>query len=374
MDDERRWQQVCARDAAADGRFVYAVRTTGVYCRPSCASRPARRENVLFFDTPVDAQAGGYRACKRCRPDGEAPQQHRREQMLAACRALEQSEAGIALADLAAAAGLSPHHFHRLFREVIGLTPKAYWQAVRARRLADALPQSASVTEAMLDAGFNSPSAFYGAQRQAGAAPRRLREGGRGLRLRHAVEPCSLGWMLLAATETGVCLIEFGAEPQPLQDRLEARYPQAEQMPADAAFRAWVREVLDHVEQPRGELHLPLDVQGTVFQQRVWQALRAVPCGQTVSYAELARRVGQPGSARAVARACASNEVAVAIPCHRVVRGDGSLSGYRWGPERKAELLRREAAGVAAAADGPGRDGPPAEPPEPGLRSARRQG
>jgi AraC family transcriptional regulator of adaptative response/methylated-DNA-[protein]-cysteine methyltransferase len=340
---EARWQAVVRRDPQADGEFVYAVRTTGVYCRPSCPSRAAKRQNVEFFDTGVLAAAAGYRPCKRCRPDELSQQQRRNELVIQACQAIEHSQMALPLAQLAQQAGMSPYHFHRIFKAATGLTPKAFHKAVQARRVAASLQSANSVTETLYDAGFSSAGRFYtDAPAMLGMSPGSYRRGGAGEHIRHAVEPCALGWVIVAATRKGVCTIEFGDDAQKLTDRLQARFPKAQFEPADAEFRRWIARVLSYIEQPQAVLELPLDIQGTVFQRRVWQALQAIPAGETASYAEIAGRIGQPGAARAVGRACAGNPVAVAIPCHRAVRADGELSGYRWGIARKAELLRRE--------------------------------
>jgi AraC family transcriptional regulator of adaptative response/methylated-DNA-[protein]-cysteine methyltransferase len=337
------WAAVIARDALADGQFVYAVRTTGVYCRPSCPSRAARRENICFFDTTHAARAAGFRACKRCRPDAAPLALRQADAVLAACRALEASASGIGLAALARASGLSAHHFHRVFKRVTGVTPKAYFKTVQARRLPSALAAASNVTEAIYAAGFNSAGRFYENGAAAlGMTPLAYRGGGAGQSIQYAVEPCSLGFVIVAATSRGVCGIELGDAAQDLIEALRLRFPKAQFAPGDAQFRHWVGAVLAYIEHPQGLLDLPCDVQGTVFQQRVWQALRAIPSGSTVSYAELAGAIGRPTAARAVAQACASNPLAVAVPCHRVVRADGALSGYRWGVARKAELLRRE--------------------------------
>ncbi|MHB1186641.1 bifunctional DNA-binding transcriptional regulator/O6-methylguanine-DNA methyltransferase Ada [Thiobacillus sp.] len=340
---EQRWQAVVRRDPQADGEFVYAVRTTGVYCRPSCPSRAARRENVAFFDTPDLAIAAGYRPCKRCKPNEISQQQRRNALVLQACQAIEHSASALSLTQLAQQAGMSPHHFQRIFKSVTGLSPKGYHKAVQARRVTASLQSAPSVTDALYDAGFNSAGRFYeDAPALLGMSPGSYRKGGAGEHIRHAVEPCTLGWVIVAATRKGICAIEFGESAQVLEDRIRARFPQAQFEPSDAEFRQWIAQVLRYIEQPRGVLDLPLDVQGTVFQRRVWQALQAIPAGQTASYAEIAGRIGQPRAFRAVAHACAGNPVALAIPCHRAVRTDGSLAGYRWGIARKAELLRRE--------------------------------
>jgi AraC family transcriptional regulator, regulatory protein of adaptative response / methylated-DNA-[protein]-cysteine methyltransferase len=339
-----RWAAVLARDKQFDGEFVYAVRSTGVYCRPSCPSRPARRENVEFHDTTHLAQAAGFRACKRCKPDGASLEHHHNDLITAACRSIEASVATLVLEDLAASTGLSAHHFHRVFKRVTGLTPKAYAKAVRGKRVQSALAGAKTVTAAIYDAGFNSSGRFYETNANSlGMAPQKFQQGGVDQFIRYAVEPCALGVIIVAATSKGVCGIEFGDSAHALVDRLRQRFPNATFKPGEAHFRTWVGKVLAYIEQPAGVLDLPLDIQGTVFQRRVWQALRDIPCGNTASYAYVAAAIGNPKAVRAVATACASNNIAVAVPCHRVVRSDSSLSGYRWGPERKAELLRREA-------------------------------
>lgn len=343
IEAEQRWQAVVHRDPQADGEFVYAVRTTGVYCRPSCPSRAAKRQNVEFFESPGLAAAAGYRPCKRCRPDAPSQQERRGELVRQACLTIARSASAPALAQLGQQAGMSPYHFHRIFKAGTGLTPKAFHKAVRAGRMTASLQSAGSVTEAIYDAGFNSAGRFYeAASAMLGMSPGTYRRGGAGEHIRYAVVPCALGWVVVAATRKGVCAIELGDSAQALAEGLLARFSQAQFEAADAGFQRWVADVLAYIEQPRGVLDLPLDVQGTVFQRRVWQALQAIPAGETASYGEIAARIGQPGAHRAVAHACAGNPVAVAIPCHRAVRTDGRLTGYRWGIARKAELLRRE--------------------------------
>ena len=343
--DDQRYDAIRRRDPAFDGAFFYGVCTTGVYCRPSCAARLARRENVSFHLSPQAAEHAGFRPCKRCRPN--EPSQHERHTALvqAACRAIDAAEDPPALAELARDAGLSPYYFHRVFKDVAGVTPKAYAMARRAARLHHGLAEAGSVTEAIYDAGFNAPSRFYqDAAGRLGMTPGTYRAGGQGEAIRFAVGECSLGAILVAATEKGVCAITFGEDPALLVRALQDRFPKAELIGADPAFEATVASVVGAVEAPGLGLGLPLDIRGTAFQQRVWQALRAIPPGRTASYAEIAAAVGAPGAVRAVAGACAANVLAVAIPCHRVIRSDGALSGYRWGVERKAALLARERA------------------------------
>ena len=340
--EDPRFAALRARDGAQDGRFVYAVRTTGVYCRPSCGARPARPENVAFYADGEEARAAGFRPCKRCRPDEE-----RREARIVAeaCRAIEAAEELPLLDDLASEAGLSPSHFHRVFKKATGLTPRAYGMAERAKRVRAGLAGDGSVTEAIYDAGFNASSRFYEASNaMLGMTPSDWKAGGAKSRIRFAVGQCTLGAILVARSEKGICAITIGDDPEMLVRNLEDRFPKAELVGGDEGFEKTVADVVGFVEAPRLGLDLPLDIRGTAFQQRVWRALRDIPSGETSTYAEVARRIGDPKAVRAVAGACAANAIAVAIPCHRVVRTDGSLSGYRWGVERKRELLAREAA------------------------------
>lgn len=343
--DGELWQAVLRRDASADGRFVYAVRTTGVYCRPSCPSRPARRENVSFHADGAAARAAGFRACKRCRPDEHASRHPHADAVARACRLIDEAEEAPDLDALASTAGLSKFHFHRVFKAITGLTPAGYAAARRARRLTEALPASGSVTEALYDAGYGSASRFYaGASQRLGMAPSAYRRGGDGEAIRFAVGQCSLGAILVAATASGVCAITMGDDPERLVRDLEDRFPRASLVGGDTAFEATVAAVVGLVENPGAGADIPLDVRGTAFQERVWRALREIPPGRTASYTEVAARIGAPAAVRAVAQACGANPAAVAIPCHRVVRTDGSLSGYRWGVERKRQLLERERA------------------------------
>lgn len=342
--EEDRWDAVVRRDGAADGAFYYSVRTTGVYCRPSCASRPARRENVSFHPTCADAERAGFRPCKRCRPDQAGLAERHAAAVAKACRLMEAAGDPTDLDALAAAAGMSRFHFHRVFRTVTGVTPKAYADARRRERVRQELSRSRTVTEAIYDAGFNSSGRFYEKSADIlGMTPTDFRAGGPRAAIRIASGTCSLGTVLVAATEMGVCAILLGDSPAALLRDLEARFPLATILPGDSGFERTVAQVVDFVETPRLGLDLPLDVRGTAFQQRVWQALRAIPAGSRASYSEIAERIGAPKAVRAVAQACAANALAVAIPCHRVVRRDGALAGYRWGAERKRALLEREA-------------------------------
>jgi AraC family transcriptional regulator of adaptative response/methylated-DNA-[protein]-cysteine methyltransferase len=344
QDDEQRWAAVRQRDGGADGVFWYSVRSTGVYCRPSCAARPALRKNVAFHDSREAAEQAGFRPCLRCKPD-QPPLAERQAAIVAqACRLMDEAEQALDLDALAAAVGVSRFHFHRMFKAVTGITPKAYANAQRARRMQTGLAQQASVTDAIYAAGFNSSGRFY-AQSPAvlGMTPTAFRAGGRGAQIRFAIGACSLGAILVASTEQGICAILIDDDPDVLVRDLQDRFPQAELIGAEPEYEQVVSRVVGMVERPELGLDLPLDVRGTAFQQRVWQVLRGIPSGRTVSYAELAELVGLPKGARAVAGACAANALAVAIPCHRVVRNDGSISGYRWGVDRKAALLDREA-------------------------------
>src|ERR1700722_2057854 len=343
--DEERWQAVERRDPAFDGKFLFAVRTTGIYCRPSCASRPAKRENVTFFETGAQAEKAGYRACKRCRPDQLGAPDPQMQAVKRACARIETAEEAPKLAELAVSAGLSPYHFHRVFKALTCVTPKAYAAETRARRAADKLRTAETVTEAIYDAGFNSSSRFYeNTDARLGMTPGAVRRGGAGTVIRFAVGEASLGAVLVAATDKGVCAITLGDDPDALVRDLQDRFPNADFEGGDAEFERTVAEVVGLVEAPGQRLDLPLDIRGTAFQQKVWAALSAIPAGKTATYTEIARAIGQPTAVRAVAQACGANPLAIAIPCHRVVRSDGDLSGYRWGVERKRKLIDREAA------------------------------
>jgi AraC family transcriptional regulator of adaptative response/methylated-DNA-[protein]-cysteine methyltransferase len=341
--DEDRWQAVLSRDPAADGAFFYSVRSTGVYCRPTCPARRARREHVRFHATRQEAEAAGFRPCKRCQPrEGRLAERHA-SIIAQACRAIEEADVVPSLDDLANAAGMSRYHFHRRFKALTGLTPKAYATAHRARRVRERLTRSATVTAAIYGAGFNSNSRFYESSTAVlGMTPTTFRAGGDGASIRFAIGECWLGSILVAASDKGICAILLGDDPDDLARDLQDQFPKAQLIGGDAEFERLVAQVVGFIATPALGLDLPLDIRGTAFQQRVWHALRAIPPGSTASYAEIAERIGQPKSVRAVAQACGANALAVAIPCHRVVRTDGALSGYRWGVERKRELLRRE--------------------------------
>jgi AraC family transcriptional regulator of adaptative response/methylated-DNA-[protein]-cysteine methyltransferase len=341
--DEARYQAVRRRDARADGAFFYSVRTTGVYCRPNCAARLANRVNIAYHVTPEDAERAGFRPCKRCRPRERSQAQRHTAAVTLACRLIDAAHIAPPLKELAASVNLSACHFHRVFKRVTGVTPKAYAMARRTQRVANGLQSAGSVTDAIFDAGFNAPSRFYEAiQTRLGMTPTRYRMGGTGAEIKFAVGECSLGVILVAATTQGVCAILLGDEAGALIRDLQERFPRAALQGGDAEFERTVARVVGHVENPREAFKLPLDIGGTAFQQRVWHALRRIPAGRTRSYAAIARAIGQPTAARAVARACGANAIAVAIPCHRVVKSDGGLAGYRWGIKRKRVLLTRE--------------------------------
>jgi AraC family transcriptional regulator of adaptative response/methylated-DNA-[protein]-cysteine methyltransferase len=346
-DDDARWEAARTRDVRADGAFVMGVLTTGIYCRPGCPARTPKRENVRFFPDPAAARAAGLRACRRCEPDAAPERRLAAQAVAAAARLIEAAVAEEAspppLDALASRAGYAPHHFHRLFKRATGLTPRAYAAALRGRRAETELAAGAPVIDAILAGGYGSPSRFYAeAGARLGMAPATRRDGGRGETIRHATVETSLGRVLVAATDRGVCAIQFGDDPAALEAWLVRRFPNAAILPGDAAFAETVAAVAALVERPGADRGLPLDLRGTAFQERVWRALRAIPAGSTASYAEIAAAIGQPTAARGVASACAANPVAIAVPCHRVVRADGDLSGYRWGVGRKAALLARE--------------------------------
>jgi AraC family transcriptional regulator of adaptative response/methylated-DNA-[protein]-cysteine methyltransferase len=341
--DEDRWRAVADRDPAADGAFFYSVRTTGVYCRPTCPSRLALRKNVRFHATRREAEAAGFRPCKRCKPDEGGLVGRRAEAVARACRIIEEADEAPSLGELAESVGMSAYHFHRVFKACTGVTPKGYAATHRGRRVRDELAKSTTVTQAIYGAGFSSNGRFYEESAgQLGMTPTAFRDGGGGAPIRFAIGECWLGSILVAASDRGVCAILLGDDPDALARDLQDRFPKAELIGGDAKFEGLVARVVGFLEAPSAGLDLPLDIRGTAFQRRVWEALREIPAGSTASYAEIAERIGQPKSVRAVARACGANAIAVAIPCHRVVRTDGALSGYRWGVERKAGLLRRE--------------------------------
>jgi AraC family transcriptional regulator of adaptative response/methylated-DNA-[protein]-cysteine methyltransferase len=342
-ENDPRWAQVMARDKSADGTFWYSVQTTGVYCRPSCPSRRANPRNVALHDDLQSARATGFRPCRRCNPDGVSHDARNAALVARACRLIEQSEETIPLEHLAHTVALSASYFHRLFKATTGLTPKDYAAAHRAARVREGLANGRSVTEAIYDAGFNSSGRFYEKSTEMlGMTPTRYRDGGTNEDIRFAIGQSSLGAILVASSARGVVSILIGDDPNELARDLQDRFPKARLIGGDPGYEKLVAKVVGLVEAPALGLNLPLDVRGTAFQQRVWRALRQIPFGQTASYADVAVRIGSPKAVRAVAGACAANKIAVAIPCHRVVRRDGSLSGYAWGVERRQHLLEME--------------------------------
>lgn len=343
-----RWARVVARDKTADGQLWYSVTTTGIFCRPSCPSRMANPENVTLHDTIESARATGFRPCKRCNPEGVSLDSENAALVAKACRLIEESEEEPSLDELAAAVDRSPSYFHRVFKASTGLTPKAYAAANRAKKVREGLETGTSVTEAIYDAGFNSSGRFYEKSTgMLGMTPTQYRAGGANEEINFAVGQTYLGAILVASSTKGVASILLGDDPDELVRNLQDRFPKARLIGMDREYEALIARVVGFVENPGIGLDLPLDVRGTAFQRRVWQALQEVPVGERVSYSEIARRIGSPNSTRAVASACAANNIAVAIPCHRVVRNDGALSGYAWGVDRKRQLLDREASQAA---------------------------
>ena len=341
--NDPRWSLVVARDKSADGNFYYAVKTTGVYCRPSCAARLPLPKNVEFFGTTAEAEKAGFRACKRCKPAGHSHKEENAARIARVCRLIERSEELPSLERLAKYAGMSVFHLHRTFKAVTGLTPRGFAAAHRSRRVREKLGEGQSVTEAIYGAGFNSNSRFYETSNEVlGMTPTRFRNGGANTAIRFAVGECSLGAILVAKSERGVCAVLIGDDPIALVRDLEDQFPKADLIGDESGFEDLVAKVVGLVEKPGVGLGLPLDIRGTAFQQRVWKALQQIPVGSTASYADIAKAIGMPKAVRAVARACGANSIAVAIPCHRVIRNDGGLSGYRWGVERKRALLERE--------------------------------
>jgi AraC family transcriptional regulator, regulatory protein of adaptative response / methylated-DNA-[protein]-cysteine methyltransferase len=344
--DDARLQAIRRRDASFDGVFYYGVRTTGVYCQPSCGARPAKRENIVLFDSGAAAIDAGFRACKRCRPELVGTNLHA-DVVTEVCRQIDEAvraEQPVPTLDaLSKRSGYSAFHLHRLFKRATGVTPRAYGAGARATRLRAMLPATSSVSAALSGAGYQSSSRFYEhSTARLGMTPTRAKRGGAGETIRFAVGETSLGPMLVAATDKGICAIQLGDDANALVHALEERFPQAMLVGDDPHFANTVAIVVAHVEAPCDALPLPLDIRGTTFQERVWAALTAIPAGRTVTYTELAQAIGQPTAVRAVASACAANALAIAIPCHRVIRATGELSGYRWGVERKAQLLQRE--------------------------------
>ncbi|RMG66777.1 MAG: bifunctional DNA-binding transcriptional regulator/O6-methylguanine-DNA methyltransferase Ada [Calditrichaeota bacterium] len=344
FDEEKgRWQALVSRNVPTGEMFYYGVKTTGIVCRVGCSSRLPRREHVVFFETYREARLAGFRPCKKCRPNLTSPDGPLVERVVRACQHIEEAETPPGLEELAAGVGMSPGHFHRIFKQILGVTPRQYAAARQSNRFREALRNGRSVTEAVYEAGFSSTSrAYQTAGDRLGMLPSTYRRGGEGETIHYGTARCSLGWVIVAATTRGVCQIEFGDDPTLLPEKVRQQFPHATIVEAGPDFAGLLEKVVDLIESPGQPVELPLHIQGTAFQERVWQALRDVRPGETVSYAELARRLGRPGAARAVAQACAANKLAVVVPCHRAVRSDGTPGGYRWGLERKLQLLRRE--------------------------------
>jgi len=354
LNREECWAALASRDSGADGAFVYAVRTTGVYCRPGCSSRPPRRENVAFYATPAVAEEAGFRPCKRCRPNEGSAGERRVAAIGRACALIRARDTLPSLTELADAAGISRFHFHRVFKEITGTTPREWGTAHRLGRFAERLDNGESVAEAVYGAGFGASSrAYEAAPNGLGMTPGARRHGGRGETIRFTTVETGLGWALVAATERGICMTALGDERPALEAELRRRFPAALIWPADAKLTAWAEQIVGFITRPDAQPDLPLDIRGTAFQALVWRALQKIPPGRTASYGEIAAALGRPSAVRAVAQACANNKLALLVPCHRVVRSDGDISGYRWGVERKRALLarEREAAPAVAAAE-----------------------
>jgi AraC family transcriptional regulator, regulatory protein of adaptative response / methylated-DNA-[protein]-cysteine methyltransferase len=351
LNEQQCWAAVIAHDASQDGRFFYSVRTTGVYCRPGCASRQPRPENVAYYETAEAAEAAGFRPCKRCRPREGSPAERHVAAIGRACALIRASDRLPSLAELADAAGISRFHFHRVFKQITGATPRDWGKAHRMGRLADRLEAGEGVAEAVYGAGFGASSrAYEAAPNGLGMTPGARRDGGKGETIRYTVVSTWLGLALVAATERGVCMTALGDESAGLEADLRRRFPAATLVAADAALCGWTERVVRYITRPAEQLDLPLDIRGTAFQAQVWRALQKIPPGQTATYTEIAAALGRPKAVRAVAQACAGNKLAVLVPCHRVVRTDGDLAGYRWGVERKRALLAREREAMTAAA------------------------
>jgi AraC family transcriptional regulator, regulatory protein of adaptative response / methylated-DNA-[protein]-cysteine methyltransferase len=344
--EDDRWQAIVNRDRSAEGSFVLAVHTTGIFCRPGCPARTPKRENTSFFDTPADALRAGYRPCKRCRPLGASISERQAQLVDEARRAIEDADTRLTLSELAARAGMSPWHFQRLFKSQLGISPAQYQRSFRASRLREEITNAHTVTRAMNDAGFGSSSQFYAtAKRELGMTPTAFRAGGRGERIQYGIVQTWLGYLLIAATDRGICTLQMGESEDEMRARLHASFPHAELIHDDADFTHLVQDVVALAEHPSRQGEFPLDMQGTAFQHRVWSALRRIPAGSTLTYSELAASIGNPKAVRAVAKACADNPVPLIVPCHRVIGKNGSLTGYRYGVARKQALLDREATG-----------------------------
>lgn len=341
--NDKYWLAVQTRDSSESGKFVYAVKTTGIYCRPGCSSRLPKRENTEFFTTPADAAAAGYRPCKRCRPESTPVSEDYSSAVTRACRQMASSETPLSLDELAKTVNMSPGHFHRLFKKITGITPKEFSSSVQSARFLRALDGGLGVTEAIYEAGYSSPGrAYEQLKKHTSISPGEYSKGSPGLRIRYSTAKCSLGWVVAAETEKGICALLFGDEPSNLREMILERFPLAEVEESAPGESKNLEKAVSGIDQPLAASSLPLDIQGTVFQKRVWKALMEIPVGETASYGEVAERIGKPTASRAVAGACAANKIAVLVPCHRVVQRNGSPGGYRWGIQRKNALLNRE--------------------------------
>jgi AraC family transcriptional regulator, regulatory protein of adaptative response / methylated-DNA-[protein]-cysteine methyltransferase len=342
--DEQLWQAVVSKDARFDGQFVFAVSSTGVYCRPSCPSRRAHRERVSFFDLPEAAEQAGFRACLRCQPQRARVLDPQMELVQRVCRVLDSSDSeSVKLAELASHAGVSVFHLQRTFKRVMGISPRQYLAARKFGNFKALVRKGDSVTTALYESGFNSSSRLYEyASEELGMTPATYSRGGRGVSINYTIVASSMGRLLVAMTERGVCAVRMSDADAELEKDLREEFPHAEIKRDDSALREQVQKILNHLDNNEPRLDLPLDIRATAFQRQVWDKLRAIPYGQTVSYGDVAKALGKPGAVRAVGRACATNPVALVIPCHRVVREDQTLGGYRWGLERKKKLLEKE--------------------------------
>jgi AraC family transcriptional regulator, regulatory protein of adaptative response / methylated-DNA-[protein]-cysteine methyltransferase len=347
MHEENYWQAVLARDSRSNGTFVYAVRSTGIYCNPSCPSRRPQRDQVIFFPMPEAAEQAGFRPCRRCRPDETAKPESQVELVRSACRYIEQHlNSTPSLASLSAQVHLSPYHLQRVFKRIMGITPRQYAEACRLGRLKAQLKDGEPVTRALYDVGYGSSSSLYErAPFQLGMTPTTYRRGGPGMQINYTIVDCTLGRLLVAATAKGICAVSLGDNDTVLETALFSEYPAAEitRDGDEVGLSQWVNALMSYLKGQQPHIDLPLDVRATAFQWRVWQELQAIPYGSTRSYSQIAQALGRPSATRAVARACATNPVSLVIPCHRVVREDGTLGGYRWGLERKQQLLAQEA-------------------------------
>jgi len=343
IDEEVYWEAVVNRDSGYDGRVFFGVRSTGIYCRPSCPARRPRREQVVFFQLPETAERAGFRSCKRCKPRNAADPQV--EMVRRACKYIEdQRDKHPTLEDLSVHTGVSPYHLQRLFKRIVGISPRQYADAMRLEQFKAGVKHGATVTGAMYDAGYGSSSRLYEhAKAKLGMTPADYRRGGKEMKITYAIVDCELGRLLVAGTEQGVCAVRLGDKDDSLEENLFNEFPSAQVNRDDGGLGGWVEQISNHLKGNQPHLDLPLDVQATAFQWSVWERLREIPYGSTRSYSEVAREMGRPSATRAVARACATNPVALVIPCHRVVREDKSLGGYRWGIERKKALLKQEA-------------------------------